>query len=734
MPILKIMKKYAAPHRFAVFLLLIAVSATQFVFADSDGNRFADPERFADWQVVGPNGGDVRAIAVDPKDKAHLLLTTADGQIHSSNDAGRTWRMLANLNQPLLVLDQLIFDIRDSKTIYVSGHRGKRPGGFFRSMDGGVTWKESKDLHNEAINAMTQAKDDPNTLFVGSSTGVWMSKNSGEDWSLISSTTMPVNINSLEVDPKTSSTIYAGTNWRPYKSTDSGKNWRLIKTGMIDDSDVFAITVNSKDNDHLIASACSGIYESLNGGDQWKKIQGIPSTSRRTRAIIQHPSLPGTVFAGTTQGFWLSNTGGKTWMLTTQRNLEINSIAVHPDDPNRVYIATNNYGVMISTDGGKNFAQSNDSFTSRFTYSVTADATQPNRLYATTQNTASSGGFVFYSADAGHNWIQSKGIDINKVSPFTILQDRVTPDKLYMGTNLGIFTSVDRGVSWTLITPPKVAAKKPVRKGTAAAKAPAKKVTAAPVKPKVAAKPAADTTAAGPQIVPALTEKVKVLAYTEDGRNGLLAGTDNGLYRTYDITKGWEKIPFGENLNANIFVIHASPLVPGTIWVGTASSGVIVTRDDGKTWERVNVVPDNTPVSSIMTDPKRPNNMYVGSIQTFYVSRDGGRTWNRRGGGLPLGDFTSILINPNNPDEIFISSAIETDGGIFYSEDAGNKWKRMDSKDMKIPSRRVWSMAFDPQDPKRIFAGSHSSGVYMIERRQDTAKTDSAATTEARPN
>jgi photosystem II stability/assembly factor-like uncharacterized protein len=296
-------------------------------------------------------------VAVDPKDKTHLLITTADGQVHASNDAGRTWRMLVNLNQPLLVLDQLIIDSRDSNKIYVSGHRGKKAGGFFRSTDGGATWKEAKDLRNEAVHAMTQAKDDPNMLFAGTTKGVWVSKNSGEDWSLISSTSMPVDINSLEVDPASSSTIYAGTSWRPYKSTDSGKSWRLIKAGMIDDSDVFAITVNDKDKNHIIASACSGIYESLNGGEQWKKIQGIPSTSRRTRAIVQHPSKQGTVFAGTTQGFWMSNTGGKTWMLTTQRDLEINSIAVHPDDPDRVYIATNNYGVMISTDGGKNFAQ-----------------------------------------------------------------------------------------------------------------------------------------------------------------------------------------------------------------------------------------------------------------------------------------------------------------------------------------------------------------------------------------
>ncbi|MCV6005660.1 hypothetical protein OFO99_40105, partial [Escherichia coli] len=78
----------------------------------------------------------------------------------------------------------------------------------------------------------------------------------------------------------------------------------------IDDSDIFAITIDSRDNSHIIASACSGIYESFNAGENWKKIQGIPSTSRRTRDILQHPTRPGTIYAATTEGFWMTTNGG----------------------------------------------------------------------------------------------------------------------------------------------------------------------------------------------------------------------------------------------------------------------------------------------------------------------------------------------------------------------------------------------------------------------------------------
>ena len=285
---------------------------------------------------------------------------------------------------------------------------------------------------------------------------------------------------------------------------------------------------------------------------------------------------------------------------------------------------------------------------------------------------------------------------------------------VYLGTNVGIFQSLDRGGSWALLARPKAVKEAPVKKG-------AKGV----VKPKTTAKP--HVAAAKQELVPVIGEKVKVLAHTDDEKNGIFAGTDNGLYRSYDVKKGWEKISFGEGIDDNVFAIFASPMVPGTIWVGTAASGVIVSNDDGETWRKMDGIPANIPISSITNDPKRPNYVYVGTIQSFYLSRDGGRSWKRRGGNLPLGNYTSILIDPKNTDEIFVSSALENDGGVFHSTDAGMNWKRVDSKEMKLPSRRVWMMAFDPQDSNRIFAGSHSSGVYRIERKTESAGVEQKA-------
>lgn len=687
--------------------------------------RASEPENhFEGWRTVGPSGGDVRTVAVDPKDKNRLFITTLDGQVYRSVDAAKSWQLVANFNRPQLVLDQLIIDSRDSNIIYTSGFR-QSEGGFFKTTDGGVTWKEAKELRNEAIHSMVQSTKDPNMLVVGTLKGIWISTNSGNDWKRIESPTMPINIDSLAVDSDDVNTIYAGTFWRPYKTTDGGKNWKLISNGMIDDSDVFAVDIDPRNSSHIIASACSGIYESQNKGELWKKIQGIPSQSRRTRDIMQNPGLPGAIYAATTEGFWMTSDGGKTWALTTQRELEINSIAVNADEPNKIYIGTNNYGVMVSNDGGKNFVQTNGNFSSRLTYSITPDLERANRLYATTINTATGGGFIFVSDDGGQTWTPAtRNIAVNRIIPYSILQDTKNPNTIYLATNAGLYRSLDRGNSWSPLT----AAPAAKSKRRAVTRSRSKRKTVVPKKTpeQIAAETAAAV--AAQNHVDALTDKINVLVRTQDSKDGMFAGTAKGLYRTYDPAKGWDRLNFGEGFDPQVYAVASSAQNPNTIWVGTSVGGVIVSNDDGATWEKVPGVPDIIPVVAIAIDPLKPDNIYVGTIQTLYLSRDGGKNWQRRGGNLPLGNYSSILINPRNSDEVFVGSSLESNGGIYQTVDGGKSWKRIDGKDANLPSRRVWSMSFDPNNPNRLFAGTHSSGIFRVDRTPVTvSKSDSGS-------
>src|SRR5215813_11884637 len=465
-----------------VIALLTLFSFTPGAFADGDAS---DPALYSnDWRTTGPQGGDVRALVVDPNNPDRFYFGTLDGQIYTSADGGKQWKLLYNFGKPRLFIDNIIVDPRNSRVLYVGAHRHNQPGGFFKSTDSGATWRENQQLKNEAIHSLAQSESDPDTLIAGTFTGIFRSDDAGETWKQLptQSTQGLIHVESLAIDPRTPNTIYAGTFYLPYKSVDGGQSWKSIKNGIIDDSDIFAIDIDPHDPNHIIASACSGIYESKTAGESWRKVQGIPSQSRRTRAILQHPSVPGMVFAGTTEGFWLSDKGGDadSWMVTTSRQLEINSIAVHPSRPDMIFIGTNNYGVMVSTDGGKTFIPTNGGFSGRFANAIVADRETPNRIYASTINTATGGGFLFVSDDNGETWRPSMRSMPSRLITYAIAQDTKNADVLYLGTNLGVYRSTDRGTSWAPVWAPETPEKKkpaPAVKRTAKRPAPAARRT-----------------------------------------------------------------------------------------------------------------------------------------------------------------------------------------------------------------------------------------------------------------
>jgi photosystem II stability/assembly factor-like uncharacterized protein len=779
--------------RSLLFFTLLALITSAFlrsanvqaVGGDGDPSA-ADPQYAMDWHITGPTGGDVRALVVDPNDPQRFYFGTLDGQIYISTDGGQNWRLLYNFNRPKLFMDHIIVDPRDSRVLYVATHRHKEPGGFFKSTDGGRTWRESHELKEEALHSLTQSSKNPDMLVAGTNRGVYRSLDAGDTWMKFETSATPglINVETLAVDPRNTDVIYAGTWYLPYKTTDGGRTWFSIKNGIIDDSDIFAIDIDPRDADHVIASACSGIYETHNAGASWRKVQGIPSQSRRTRAILQHPSIPDLVFAGTTEGFWRSTNGGDSWMLTTSKQLEINSITVHPSNPQTVYIGTNNYGVMVSRDGGKNFTPTNGGYSGRFAYSIVPDREKPGRVYATTINTTTGGGFFFVSNDSGQTWQPSMRNMPNILISYSILQDERDGNIIYLGTNHGVYRSTDRGASWSPMGAPKAGpseGKKPkaTRRGRASSARPAaakrpddmvkraqEALSAAgydvgvpdghagtrtvsairgfqaekgiPISGKLDdATLAALGLAGGVQTstpagkLPAstifLTDVVNALATTwdESGRAGILAATNAGLYRTFDPALGWEKLSYSPGMDTRTTCLSTTMQNQSTIWVGTATSGVLVSRDNGQTWRQVPGIPTTAPVSAIEQDKQRSSYIYVGTKQTLYYSHDGGERWIRRGGNLPYGDYASILINPQNGNEIFVGNAYQNQGGgsttvnsggVYRSTDAGLTWMRVDPRDVRLPSQRIWALAFDAGNSNRLFVGSHSAGIYVAER------------------
>ena len=160
--------------------------------------------------------------------------------------------------------------------------------------------------------------------------GVMMSADSGKSWTRISD---PNNlemqgITSLAVDPKDRqhylcrdvAPALENNGWREDLGVDSLRNDRRF--GCVLDLRRPAQPSN------VFASACSGIYASFNRGDSWRKLAGIPNTSRRTHVIREDLTQPNTIYAGTTTGLFKSANAGVNWK--TVSNTQVNSIAFDP--------------------------------------------------------------------------------------------------------------------------------------------------------------------------------------------------------------------------------------------------------------------------------------------------------------------------------------------------------------------------------------------------------------------
>jgi photosystem II stability/assembly factor-like uncharacterized protein len=707
------------------------------------------------WQMTGPFGGDVASLAVDPRDANHLLVGTHDGQLFRSTDGGVTWkRVTPGLKTPGYSVRLILFDRARAGLLYVGLAQIKDAaddqtgGGVLISQDNGQTWREVEAMRSRAVRGFVQWSKDPDVLAVAAKDGVYRTLDHGTTWQKITPDGDPElrGFHSVAIDPRDVNTIYVGTWHLPWKTTDGGQTWKRAgskETGMIDDSDIFAIRIDEQNPDTVLMSACSGIYRSTDASAKWTKIQGIPYTSRRTHVIYQHPTRPEVIFAGTTEGLWRTTDGGQTWGIgvTVSRRQVINAVAVHPDQPDRVYLGTEDSGILVSDDGGETFEPSNAGFINRQVRVVVPDRTERGRVYAGVIFDTVNGGF-FVSEDGGLTWRQStKGMGQRDV--YSIYQSEARPETLYAGTNHGVFRSDDRGETWVAVK--RETEEEKQQKAAAmeaqnnAARRPAEKrvvqtraKTGSKRAPQSAKGKASRSAKAAAPKKPApedegwrdLQSQVFALGTlvprSAEEQPGLIAATWDGLFVTRDEKKGWQqvKLELGPNARPHVNAVATSPHAPGLVFIG-ADEGLFVSRDNGETFAAVALGDEPRRVQSVVFDPRRAEEVYVGTSNGFFLSKDGGRTWGQRGAGMRLSIVASaVTVNPLNPSELYVGD--QRQGGLFHSTNGGQTWELLKTGD--LPSTRFWSLMADPFDENRLYAGSFSGGVYVMSKEAASRK------------
>jgi len=314
------------------------LKARQFSSTTSLSKRAAqDP---LPWEERGPGNvaGRARIILVDPDDTTNKtwFVGSAGGGVWKTTDAGQTWEEMT-IGIPNLATTTLAMPASNSNVIYMGTGEGFGTfafvygQGIWKSADKGVTWNQLTSTAGDIrfTNTMRLLVDpnDENILVAATSTGA--RNNTGE-------------------------TSYI------FRSTDGGDTWALTYTSEISGSSngrVEHVIAHPGDfNVQYAAVNGSGILKSTNGGQTWQEVFSTANSGvqvgRMELAIA--PSDPSRVYAaaeGGRQGssLFFSPDAGDTWQKTIEEsgnNLNWlggqgwydNAIAVHPYDPNTVYV------------------------------------------------------------------------------------------------------------------------------------------------------------------------------------------------------------------------------------------------------------------------------------------------------------------------------------------------------------------------------------------------------------
>lgn len=604
---------------------------------------FAASAKAQTWRQVGPPGGTVISLSADPNNIESLYLGTADGHVFVSSDEGAHWQLLSRIGTGQDdVITHIIVDPRDAKRLYASTwtlYSGG--GGVYRSDDGGHTWNII-GLAHETVRALAQAPTDPKLLLAGALSGVYRSSDEGATWERITPANHSDlrNFDSVAFDPKDTSIIYAGTYHLPWKTTNDGRDWFPVVKGMIDDSDVMSIIVDPANVESVHATACSGIYHSMNGGQQWVKYQGIPSVFRRTQLIRMDPTNASILYAGTTSGLW-KTVNEKDFKRVTPGDWIINALIIDQKNPQKIIIGTEREGVQISTDGGATFTSANNGFQHQHISDVALDRDHPERalVVLTFDNNA-----FLATKDGGNSWT-TLGPGLKRTE---LRHVYAAPTGWWAALTNGGWMKYDDGThKW-------------VRAGlyvADATPAPAAKTTKG-------TKSVTPMTAAPKKAAPQLTVfLVNGMAF---GSDAWYAATAGGVLVSKDNGETWKlasKDPLTRQPAQSVEVAADG----NQIWA-IVERNLLYSSDKGTTWDAKELA--FAAAGNLRLHRVDDSTLFVTSNMGLYGSRDAGRTWNRS-------DVRELSFQSVAGTEKALVVSLQKQG-LLASFDGGKSWQHMD--------------------------------------------------------
>jgi photosystem II stability/assembly factor-like uncharacterized protein len=310
--------------------------------------------------ACGGKSDTIVAIAPHPRNPDIAYVATNES-LYKTRDGGATWNKVTTDLSSFRVLT-LGVDPHSPANV-LAGTMGDA---VYKSPDGGQSWTPHNGglkAHVSVVNQFVFHPSDPDVIYVATTVGVFRTKDGGRYWEERMRGMKEVHyVVTLAMDAKNSDVMYAGTTGGVYKTTDGTAHWGLVNNGLIPKEKLdaaMALGVNSLVTDPqmpgtVYAGTTNGLFKTSDAGASWNRIEkGLADTY--ISAILIDPSNPNILYAGTRKGVHKTTDGGQTWAkanagLTT---LNIRAMALSPIDPLVVFAGTNGSGLFRSRDGAK---------------------------------------------------------------------------------------------------------------------------------------------------------------------------------------------------------------------------------------------------------------------------------------------------------------------------------------------------------------------------------------------
>ena len=697
-------------------------------------------------------GRHITRIIIDPKDPntvlvgvmGHLFGPNEERGVYKTTDGGKTWKRTLFANNQTGCSD-LVSEPGNPSVLYAgmwhvirtpySMESGGEGSGIYKSIDGGETWKNittNKGFPKGiwGIVGVGIAPSNTDKIFAiveNANGGLFVSNDGGETWTLQCSDN---NIrqrawyySKVYVDPKNENLVYC-PNVEFMRSKDGGKTFTSMNTPHGDHHDLW---IDPEDGNRMIVADDGGAQVSYDGANNWSSLMNQPTAqiyrvttdnafpyhilgAQQDNSTIRIKSR--TSGAGISERDWESTAGA-----------ESGYVVADPLNPDVVY--GGNYGGYLSRldhKTGENRAinvwpdnpmgAGADVLKYRFQWNFPFffSPHNPKRLYA-------GGNHLFVTENEGQSWetispdltTNDKSKQVSSGGPitkdntsveyyctiFTGTESALEKDLLWIGSDDGVLSmSKDAGKNWENVTPP--AAGKwmmwncietdPFKKGTAY-------VVGTKYKSDDFTPYLYKTEDYG-KTWSTITNGINKMHFTralraDHKRPGLLyAGTEYGMYISYDAGANWKK--FQLNL----------PVVPVTDMTIKDNDLIIATQ--GRAFWAI----DDLSLLQQKADEVTNKNLHVFEVNPAYRTEGGGRR-QRGGGGNALPNMGE---NPASGAvfNYFLKDATDSSKVSISIYDKQNKVIKTYSKKAKEPTDKldfsagmnqfVWDMNYPPAE------------------------------------